>query len=110
MCNCAGIRLVELNKIVYSQDMTTTVSVSPTGQVELPESFRKRKKIKPGMALRITEVGDGLYVTPLPEPTEEELRKVIVAAGSLTNGQASKDEQMVHDVIAEYRARKRRKR
>ena len=63
--------------------MTTTVSVSESGQVELPREFRKRKKIKPGTALRVTEIGDGLYVTPVLEPTERELREVIAAAGSL---------------------------
>ena len=42
--------------------MTTTISVSPTRQVELPEAYCKRKKIKPGTALRVTEVGDGLYL------------------------------------------------
>lgn len=90
--------------------MTTTVNVSQKGEVELPEGFRRRKKIKPGAALRVTEVGDGLYVTPLPEPTEKELREVIAAAGSLTRRQTHEDEKMVQDVIAAYRQEKRRKR
>ncbi len=90
--------------------MTTTVSVLPKGQVELPEEFRRRKKIKPGMALRVTEVGDGLYVTPLPEPTEQELREVIAAAGSLARRQTPEDERMVQRTIAEFREEKRRKR
>ena len=90
--------------------MTTTVSVSRDGAVELPEGFLKRKKIKPGAALRVTEVGDGLYVTPLPEPTEKELREVIAAAGSLTRVQTPKEEEMVEEVITAYREEKRRKR
>ena len=90
--------------------MTTTVSVSRNGQMELPEEFRKRKKIKPGTALRVTEAGDGLYVTPLREPTEKELREVIAAAGSLARRETPEDEAMVQRVIAEYRAEKRRKR
>ncbi|MGA2175072.1 MAG: AbrB/MazE/SpoVT family DNA-binding domain-containing protein [Verrucomicrobiota bacterium] len=90
--------------------MTTTVSVSQTGQVELPEEFRRRKKIKPGATLRVTEVGDGLYVTPLTEPTERELRAVIATAGSLTRYQTAEDEEMVREVVAEYRDEKRRKR
>ena len=89
--------------------MTTTISVSEKGQVELPEDFCKRKKIKPGTALRVTEVGDGVYVTPVPEPTEKELREVIAAAGSLTRHESLADEKMVQQVIADYRAGKRRK-
>ena len=89
--------------------MTTTVNVSQKGQMELPEEFCKRKKIKPGTALRVTEVGDGLYVAPVPEPTEKELKEVIAVAGSLTRRQTPDDEQMVESVIAEYRNRRRRK-
>jgi bifunctional DNA-binding transcriptional regulator/antitoxin component of YhaV-PrlF toxin-antitoxin module len=56
--------------------MTTTVNVSQKGQMELPEEFCKRKKITAGTALRMTEVGDGLYIAPVPEPTEKELKEV----------------------------------
>ncbi len=89
--------------------MTTTVNVSQKGQMELPEEFCRRKKIKAGTALRVTEVGDGLYVAPVPEPTEKELKEVIAVAGSLTRRQTPDDEQMVESVIAEYRNRRRRK-
>ena len=90
--------------------MTTTINVSPKRQVELPKDFCERKKIKPGTALRVTEVGNGLYVTPLPEPTEKELREVIAAAGSLTRQQTPEDEEMVQQVIADYRAARRKRR
>lgn len=90
--------------------MTTTVSVSQKGEVELPKAFRKRNKIRAGTALRVTEVAGGLYVTPLTEPTLKELRKVIAQAGSLTHAQTSDEEGMVQDVVAEYRHEKRRKR
>ena len=89
--------------------MTTTVNVSENGHLELPEAFRKRKKIKPGTALRVTEVGEGLYVTPVREPTERELRDVIAAAGSLRRRQTPAEEEMVQDVIASYRHEKRSK-
>ena len=79
--------------------MTTTISVSPKRQVELPKDFCVRKKIKAGTALRVTEVGDGLYVTPVPEPTEKELREIIAAAGSLTRRQSSEEEEMVQQVF-----------
>ena len=77
--------------------------------MELPEEFCRRKKIKAGTALRVTEVGDGLYVAPVPEPTEKELKEVIAVAGSLTRRQTPDDEQMVESVIAEYRNQRRRK-
>jgi len=90
--------------------MTTTISVSPERQVELPKEYCRRRKIKPGTALRVTEVGDGLYVSPVSEPTEKELKEVIAAAGSLTRRQTPEDEKMVRQVIADYRAERRRKR
>jgi len=88
--------------------MTTTISVTTKRQVVLPKSFCERKKIKPGTALRVTEVGDGLYVTPIAEPTEQELKEVLAAAGSLARRQTREEEGMVQDTIAEYRAEKRR--
>ena len=94
----------------YFLTMTTTISVSQNGQVQLPAGFCKRKKIKPGMALRVTEVGDGVYVTPVPEPSERELKEVIAAAGSLARRQTAADEAMVQRAIADYRAEKRQER
>jgi hypothetical protein len=90
--------------------MTTTINVSPKRQMELPKDFCERKKIKPGTALRVTEVGDGLYVTPLPEPTEKELPEVIAAAGSLRRRQTAEEEEIVQQVITDYRAEKRKRR
>jgi bifunctional DNA-binding transcriptional regulator/antitoxin component of YhaV-PrlF toxin-antitoxin module len=90
--------------------MTTTISVSPKRQVQLPEEFCKRKRIKPGTALRVTEVGEGLYVAPVPEPTEKELKEVLAAAGSLRRHQTDAEEVMVQKRIAEYRREMRRKR
>ena len=78
--------------------------------MELPEGFCKRKKIKPGTALRVTEVGDGLYVAPVPEPTEKELKEIIAAAGSLTRQQSRDDEDMVRQAMTEYRDEDLRKR
>jgi hypothetical protein len=46
---------------------------------------------------------------PLPEPTEQELRDVVAAAGSLSHGQTPEDEELVQQVIAKYRDEKRRK-
>ena len=87
--------------------MTTTISVTTKRQVVLPKKFCERKKIKPGTTLRVTEVGDGLYVTPISEPTEAELKEVLSSAGSLTRHQTPEEEQMVRKLIADYRAETR---
>ena len=87
--------------------MTTTISVTTKRQVVLPKAFCDRKRIKPGTALRVTEVGDGLYVTPIAEPTEHELKEVIARAGSLRRRQTPDENELVQDVIADYRAEKR---
>ena len=93
----------------YDSRMTTTIHVSDKGQVELPKSFRQRKKIKPGTPVRVTEVGEGLYITTIPEPTERELSEVIAAAGSLTRRQTEAEEKLVQDTIRAYRVERRAK-
>src|SRR5262245_14267997 len=93
----------------YDQPMTTTINVSDKGQVELPKEFRRRKKIKPGTALRVTEVGEGLYITTVPEPNERELKEIIAAAGSLSRPQTAAEEQLVQVTIRDYRAERRTK-
>ena len=75
----------------------------------VPKTFCQRKKIKPGSSVRITEVGDGFYVAPVPEPGERELVNVLAAAGSLRQEQSAAEEAMVDRVVAEYRTGKRRK-
>ena len=88
--------------------MTTTISVTAAGQLVLPKKFCQRKKIKPGTAMRVTEVGEGFYVTPVPEPTEAELAAVLAAAGSLAHSQTDAEEEMVGKIVAAYRADTRR--
>ena len=90
--------------------MTTTINVTAKRQMELPEDFCRRKRIKPGTVLRVTEVGEGLYLAPVPEPTEKELKEVIAAAGSLARGETPESEDLMRQAIAEYREEKRRKR
>ena len=87
--------------------MTTTISVTTKRQVVLPKRFCDRKNIRPGTALRVTEVADGLYVTPLAEPTERELKEVIACAGSLRRRQTPAEEQLVQDLITKHRAKRR---
>ena len=73
----------------------------------------ERKGIQPGSSLRITEVGDGFYITPVPEPTEDELAMIFK---SLDKGRrhrpiSSDDEDRIQDEISKYRdeTKKRRK-
>ena len=89
--------------------MITTISVSTKRQVVLPKAFCDRKKIKPGTSLRVAEVGEGLYVTPVAEPTEVELQQVLAGAGSLRRHQTPEEETMVQRVIKRYRKAKRRR-
>ena len=90
--------------------MTTTISVTTKRQVVLPKTFCDRKNIKPGTALRVTEVADGLYVTPIAEPAEQELKEVIASAGSLRRRQTPAEEQLIQDLITEHRGRRRSRR
>ena len=89
--------------------MTTTISVTTAGQVVLPRKFCQRKKFKPGASVRVTEIGDGFYLTPVPEPTEQELKAVLASAGSLTRRQTPSEEAMVEQIVSHYRTEKRRK-
>jgi AbrB family looped-hinge helix DNA binding protein len=87
--------------------MTTTISVTTKRQVVLPKTFCDRKNIKPGTALRVTEVAGGLYVTPIAEPTERELKQVIACAGSLRRRQTPAEQRMVQEMIAKHRGNRR---
>jgi len=88
--------------------MMTTISVSTKRQVVLPKGFCDRKKIKPGTALRVTEVGDGLFFFNIAAPTERELREVVAIAGSLRGRQTVAEETMVQNEIQAYRLEKHR--
>jgi bifunctional DNA-binding transcriptional regulator/antitoxin component of YhaV-PrlF toxin-antitoxin module len=87
----------------YSVAMATAMNFPPNGQMNLPETLRERRKIRPGAALRVTGMGEGSYVTPLPEPSEQELREFIAAAGSLTRAETPEGEAMVPQVITACR-------
>jgi AbrB family looped-hinge helix DNA binding protein len=91
--------------------VTTTITVTTKRQVVLPKAMCERKRIRPGTSLRITEVGEGFYVTPVPEPTEAELAAVFKAldAGRRTRPITAEDEAVIQDEIAKYRAEKRRR-
>ena len=80
-------------------------------QVVLPKAMCERKRIRPGTPLRITEVGEGFYVTPVPEPTEAELAAVFKALdeGRKTRPITVENEAHIQDEIKKHRAEQRRR-
>ena len=91
--------------------MTTTITVTTKRQVVLPKAMCERKRIQPGTSLRITEVGQGFYVTPVPEPTEAELAAVFKALdeGRKTRPITVENEAHIQDEIKKHRAEQRRR-
>ena len=91
--------------------MTTTITVTTKRQVVLPKAMCERKKIRPGTSLRISEVGEGFYVTPVPEPTEAELAAVFKALdeGRRTRRMTAEDGAHIQQEIKKYRAEQRRR-
>ena len=91
--------------------MTTTITVTTKRQVVLPKAMCERKCLRPGTSLRIPEVGQGFYVTPVPEPTEAELAAVFKALdqGRKTRPMTVEDEALIQDEITKYRAEQRRR-
>ena len=85
--------------------MTTTITVTTQRQVVLPKAMCERKNIRPGTSLRISEVGDGFYVTPVPEPTAAELATVFKALdeGRRTRPITAEDEAHLQEEIKQYR-------
>ncbi len=92
--------------------MTTTITVTTKRQVVLPKAMCERKSIRPGTSLRITEVGDGFYVTPVPEPTEAELTAVLktIDEGRRARSITATDEIRIQTEIKKYRSEQRSKR
>ena len=88
--------------------MTTTVKVSSGGAMILPEALRKSRGIKTGTALRVTEAGESILLTPVYPPTEVELSAVIEAAGGPGPTETAKSRKQVEDAIERVRARARK--
>jgi len=91
--------------------VTTTITVTTKRQVVLPKAMCERKKIRPGTSLRISEVGDGFYVTPVPEPSEDELAAVFKMLDDArhTRPITAEDEAHLQDEIKKYRTAQRRR-
>ena len=88
------------------------MTVTAKRQVVLPKAMCERKNIRPGTPLRISEVGDGFCVTPVPEPTEAELAAVFEALDkgrprrSMTAGDEPRVQAEIKRCRAEQRGRK----
>ncbi len=90
--------------------MTTTISLTSKRQCVLPKEFCERKGLKPNSPLRVTEIGEGLYLTPIPEPTEAEFDEVVRLSGGPPARRFTKqNERMVLSVIKNIRAKKNRR-
>ncbi len=91
--------------------MTKTITVSSKRQVVLPKAMCERRQIRPGSSLRITELGDGFYITPVPEPTPDELLAVLkeLDRGRRARRMSIADERKIQDEIKKYRAERRRR-
>jgi AbrB family looped-hinge helix DNA binding protein len=88
--------------------MTTTVKITSDGHMVLPEALRKRRRLKPGTAVRVTEAGESILLTPMHSPTEEELAAVIGAAGGPGLAETPKSRKQLEAAIERVRARARK--
>ncbi|MGA9777105.1 MAG: AbrB/MazE/SpoVT family DNA-binding domain-containing protein [Limisphaerales bacterium] len=89
--------------------MTTTISLTSKRQCVLPKDFCERKGLKPNSPLRVTEIGGGLYITPIPAPSEAEIKRVMTLAGwPPTRRFTKKDERELLRDIHEDRKKRRR--
>jgi bifunctional DNA-binding transcriptional regulator/antitoxin component of YhaV-PrlF toxin-antitoxin module len=89
--------------------MTTTISLTSKRQCVLPKDFCERKGLKPNSPLRVTEIGGGLYITPIPEPSETEFQQIVkLSGGPPTKRFTKKDEKMLLRMIHEDRKKHRR--
>ena len=92
----------------HPQRMTTTVKITADGHMVLPEALRKSRKLTPGTALRVTEAGESILLTPMHPPTEEELTAVIEAAGGPGPAETPRSRKQVEAAIERVRARARK--
>jgi AbrB family looped-hinge helix DNA binding protein len=89
--------------------MTMTVKVSADGTMVLPKAFRKSRRIRAGTALRVTEAGESLLLTPVHPPSEAEMQAVIEASGGAGDLETGKSRKQVEGAIERVRARARKR-
>jgi hypothetical protein len=90
--------------------MITNIIVGTKRLVALPKELCDRRRIWPGTALRVIEVEEGIYMTPIAKPTRREMARVMGSAGSRRRLQTTKEEMMVAESIRAYREERGRKR
>jgi bifunctional DNA-binding transcriptional regulator/antitoxin component of YhaV-PrlF toxin-antitoxin module len=90
--------------------MMTTISLTSKRQCVLPKDFCERKGLQPHSQLRVTEIGGGLYITPIPDPTAKEFNEVLQLSGASTAERfTEKDGRAVLGAIKKIRAKKSRR-
>ena len=87
--------------------MTTTIKISANGRMALPKFFCANRKLRAGTALRVTEAGESLLLTPVHPPSEQELAAVIEAAGGPGLPETSKSRKQVEAALERVRTRAR---
>jgi bifunctional DNA-binding transcriptional regulator/antitoxin component of YhaV-PrlF toxin-antitoxin module len=84
--------------------MTTTIALTSKNQCTIPKAFVDAAGLKPETQLRVTQVGNGLYITPVPEPTEREFRAVLKLADTGKRF-GKKESEMLGEIIKKHRAK-----
>jgi hypothetical protein len=87
--------------------VATTIYLTKELHVELPKQFCEQAHIEPGTSLRVTQIGNGLYITPIPEPTEEEFQAVVKASGGPISQMTKENLESVLNATKAVRKRKR---
>jgi bifunctional DNA-binding transcriptional regulator/antitoxin component of YhaV-PrlF toxin-antitoxin module len=85
--------------------MTTTIALTSKNQCTIPKAFVEAAGLKPETQLRVTQIGNGLYITPIPEPTEAEFRRVLQLADTGKNF-GKKEAKLLDGIIRKHRAKK----
>lgn len=87
--------------------MTTTICLTEKRQVVLPKKFCEEARMEPGTSLRVTQIGKGLYITPIPEPSQDEFLAVIKEGGGPGSRMTKADLESVMGAVKTVRKRNR---
>lgn len=74
-------------------------------QCIIPKSFVDTAGLQPETPLRVAQIGGGLYITPIPEPTEAEVPRVLKSADTGKRF-GKKEARMLDDIIRKHPAKK----
>jgi AbrB family looped-hinge helix DNA binding protein len=90
--------------------MTTTIAIDANGQLTLPKKLRDRAGLRPGARVRVSNVQEGLLLSPVEEAEretwEEELRAIERATGYPRSPEPRNAIKRIKAAIREVRHRK----